>query len=62
MFKKMDPKIKKTLNAIPKNYREDVEQEIRVKMFEIINNFLRMDNPGYFEFQEMIEGEKNEKK
>lgn len=46
----MEPKIKKSVQSIPWQYREDVEQEIKLKVMESIDNVKTADVPGFFEY------------
>ncbi|TSB47879.1 hypothetical protein [Alkalicoccobacillus porphyridii] len=50
LIKKMEPKIKKSVQSIPWQYREDVEQEIKMKVMESIDNVKTVDVPGFFEY------------
>lgn len=50
LIRKMEPKIKKSVQSIPWHYREDVEQEIKIKVMESIGNVKTVDVPGFFEY------------
>ncbi|MFK3937549.1 hypothetical protein ACI2JA_08555 [Alkalihalobacillus sp. NPDC078783] len=50
LIEKMEPKIKKSIRHIPWQYREDVEQEIKMKVMESIDKVNTYDVPGFFEY------------
>ena len=54
----MEPKIKKSVRDIPWQYREDVEQEIKIKVMESIEKVNTYDVPTFFEYTKK---EKNKK-
>lgn len=51
----MEPKIKKSLQNVSYHDRKDLEQEIKLKLFEaIINNRIR-SVPSFWEFKSMVD-------
>ncbi|PKJ52464.1 helix-turn-helix domain-containing protein [Bacillus sp. SN10] len=52
------PKIKKSLRNTPFQEREDLEQEIKLKIYEKIYVFDGFSAPGFFDFIEGINGDK----
>lgn len=50
LIQKMEPKIKKSIRHIPWQYREDVEQEIKMKVMESIDKVNTYDVPSFFEY------------
>lgn len=52
------PKIKKSLRNTPFQEREDLEQEIKLKIYEKIDVFNGFSAPGFFDFIEEINGDK----
>lgn len=57
MLRKMDPKIKKTLQSIPISCKDDIEQELKLKMIQAIERICQEECPGYFDFKEKVEEE-----
>lgn len=49
MLEKMEPKIKKVLRTIPVQYREDVEQDIKLKMILSLENIKYEQLPSLLE-------------
>ncbi|WP_036803248.1 hypothetical protein [Pontibacillus halophilus] len=45
-----DPKIKKVLANTPLQEREDLEQEIKIKIYEKMDVLDSFNAPGFFEF------------
>ncbi|RTZ55917.1 hypothetical protein EKO25_10625 [Bacillus sp. SAJ1] len=45
-----EKKIKKSLHNTPFQHREDLEQEIKIKIFEKINIINSINPPGFFDF------------
>lgn len=43
-------KIKKSLNATELQNRDDLEQEIKIKIFEKLDTLNKIDAPGFFEY------------
>ncbi|MBM7647033.1 hypothetical protein JOD45_003268 [Scopulibacillus daqui] len=56
ILKQMEPKIRKTLYSIPKSYREDVEQDLKLKIIQTIDNVKYEETPGFFEFKQKVQG------
>ncbi|MDQ0207454.1 hypothetical protein [Alkalicoccobacillus murimartini] len=50
LIRKMEPKIKKSVRTVPWQYREDVEQEIKMKVMESIEKVNTYDVPTFFEY------------
>ncbi|MGM2818234.1 MULTISPECIES: hypothetical protein [Bacillus] len=48
------PKIKKSLKNTPFQEREDLEQEIKLKIYEKIDVFDNFSAPGFFDFIEGV--------
>ncbi|MCY8235272.1 hypothetical protein [Priestia endophytica] len=55
VIKLMDPKIKKVLNNVSARNREDIEQDLKLKIIESINNVKIDQTPGFWEFKKKIE-------
>lgn len=53
IIKKMTPKIRKSLYSIDLRNREDLEQEIKLKLIEAIYNYEVKAIPGFWEFVEL---------
>lgn len=53
----MVPKIKKTLTKVSFRHREDVEQDLKLKIIESINNVKFDQTPGFCEFKRKIESD-----
>lgn len=49
-IKKLDPKIKKSLFSTNVQNREDLEQEIKLKITECFKNDVFEKTPGFWEF------------
>lgn len=54
ILKLMDPKIKKTVYATSLNSREDLVQEVKLKIIESIDNVKFEETPGFWEFKQKI--------
>lgn len=54
VLKTMEPKIKKTLFNIPINYRDDVGQDLKIKIMQTANKIKYEDTPGFFEFDQNV--------
>lgn len=50
LIEAFSPKIRKTLRNTAWQEREDLEQEIKIKIFEKCTIFQNMEIPGFFEF------------
>lgn len=53
VIQRMEPKIRKSINSIPVEYREDIEQDIKLKLYKSVENVDYKDIPGFFEFLEL---------
>ncbi|PEA55040.1 hypothetical protein CON64_10195 [Bacillus pseudomycoides] len=51
-------KIKKNLRHTPFQEREDLEQEIKLKIYEKMDILNRLSSPGFFDFLEEMEKKK----
>lgn len=54
-IKKLNPKIKKSLFATKAQDREDLEQEIKMKIAECFHNDVFEQAPGFWEFAERFD-------
>lgn len=52
VINKVEPKIRKTMNTIPSQFRDDVEQDVKLKMYKSFDNVDFNKIPGFFEFVE----------
>ncbi|MCM3358151.1 hypothetical protein [Psychrobacillus sp. MER TA 171] len=52
LIKEFRPKIKKSLQNTPVQEREDLEQEIMIKIYEKMNFIQSLKAPNFFEFIE----------
>ena len=50
IVKKMSPKIRKSLYVVDPENREDLEQEIKLKLIEAIYKYEMKSVPGFWEF------------
>lgn len=50
ILKEFHPKIKKSLYQTAPPNREDLEQEIKMKIFEKMDVIQNIDAPGYYDF------------
>lgn len=55
VIKLMEPKIKKTMYTISANSREDIEQEVKLKIIESIDNIKFDETPGFWEYKRKME-------
>ena len=55
IIKLMEPKIKKVLNRVSARDFEDVEQDLKLKILESINNVRIDETPGFWEFKRKVE-------
>lgn len=51
-----NPKIKKSVLQTAPQEREDLAQELKIKLFESILTYDMDEVPGFYEFNEMIKG------
>lgn len=49
-----DPKIKKSLLQTPLQEREDLTQELKIKLFETIVHYDMNEVPGFMGFMELV--------
>ncbi|MED0738997.1 helix-turn-helix domain-containing protein [Aneurinibacillus thermoaerophilus] len=54
------PKLKSSLYQTSLSEREDLEQELTIKVMETVCNYNLDDTPGFFEFIEQIEKKRTE--
>ncbi|WP_059104100.1 hypothetical protein [Shouchella shacheensis] len=57
LLRKMEPKIRKTLRHVPARQREDVEQDVKLKVIEASSNLRYSDVPGFFRLAELVKEE-----
>ncbi|AST94653.1 hypothetical protein [Shouchella clausii] len=50
VLRKVEPQIKRQMKAIPNRFRDDVEQEVRIKLFQSIDKIKFENIPTIFEF------------
>ncbi|MEC2074437.1 hypothetical protein [Alkalihalophilus marmarensis] len=50
VLEKVDLKIKKSINSIPKKYQEEVEQDLKEKICNSLYRVNKGDTPGFFDF------------
>ncbi|MBP1970311.1 hypothetical protein J2Z83_002429 [Virgibacillus natechei] len=50
LIKKVEPKIRKSINSIPEKYREDVKQDLMEKIIKSADNVKYEDVPGFYDF------------
>lgn len=55
VLEKMEPKINRVLLSIPCNLRDDVKQEIIIKIYLSLKNIDYFKTPGFFEFAKLYE-------
>lgn len=55
IIEEFTPKIKKSLNNTPYQEQEDLEQEIKMKIYEKISVIEQLSAPGFFEFMDKNE-------
>lgn len=56
IIQKFSPKLKQSLYQTSQQDREDLEQDLILKMIEIIYRYNLESTPGFWEFQKMVEG------
>lgn len=55
IIQKFSPKIKQSLYQTSQQEREDLEQDLILKMIEVIYRYSLESTPGFWEFQQMVE-------
>lgn len=50
VLRKVEPQIRRQMKAIPNRFRDDVEQEVRIKLFQSIDKVKFEKTPTIFEF------------
>ncbi|PRT15846.1 hypothetical protein G9298_28530 (plasmid) [Bacillus thuringiensis] len=55
IINQMEPKIRKSLRLTNQQDREDLEQEIKLKIIEVSTNNIIRDTPGFWEYRRIIE-------
>jgi hypothetical protein len=58
LLEKINPKIQKHLNTVPYEIRDDVEQELKIKIINSLDNINITNIPGFFD---LIGGNQNER-
>lgn len=53
LIEKMQPKINKSLSSIPEKFRDDVEQDVKVKILTSVKNVEIEKTPGFYEFTDL---------
>lgn len=49
LLEKMNPKIQKHLKTVPYEIRDDVEQELKIKIINSLDNINITNIPGFFD-------------
>lgn len=61
LLQMFEPKLKRSLLQTSKQDREDLEQELRIKIMEVIYKYDLESTPGYWEFKNQFEGKASKK-
>ena len=54
------PKIDHSLKQTKLQFREDLSQELKIKLLDCIRNYEVENIPGYFQMIELLEGKRNQ--
>ncbi|WP_373894507.1 hypothetical protein [Virgibacillus sp. CBA3643] len=60
LLKKVEPKIKKSINSNPEKYREDVKQDLMEKIMKSTDNVKYEDVPGFYDFIKEVQKKKSQ--
>jgi hypothetical protein len=55
LLQMFEPKLRRSLLQTSKQEREDLEQELRIKIMEVIYRYDLESTPGYWEFKNQFE-------